>query len=275
MPEAPDLEVIKEFLNQRVTGQAIVQAQVVRPGALRSLAAPDFETDIAGRTLEGFSRRGKLLLAHLSGQHLLVINPMLTGGLQLCPPSERVFKRTFILLTLSGGRHLRYLDDRQMGMVYYVTMEQLPQIPRLTEQGPDVLDQPIPFEEFSARLRRHHGEIKGVLTRGALVAGIGNAYADEVCFAAGLYPYRKRRTLEQEEVRRLYDAVYSVPRDAIPILRERMGENLHIKIRDFLKVHSKGGQSCPSCGHTLTSITANQRITTYCRRCQPGMLLRD
>ncbi len=275
MPEAPDLEVITEVLNQRVAGQSVVEARVVRPLVLRSLASPTFEADITGRALEGFSRRGKFLLARLSGERLLVINPMLTGALQYCDPSERVAKRTFLLLDLSGGRQLRYLDERQMGMVYYVTPDQLSLVPRLLEQGPDVLAEPLAFVEFCDRLRRFHGEIKGVLTRGALVSGIGNAYADEICFAAGLFPFRKRRSLGPEELRRLHDAVYAVPRAALPILRERMGETLHVKVRDFLQVHNKGGQPCPSCGHPLAEVTANQRITSYCRSCQPGMLVKN
>ena len=171
MPEAPDLEVITEVLNRRVAGQTVVEALVVRPLVLRSLAAPVFEADITGRVLEGFSRRGKFLLARLSGECLLVINPMLTGALQYCESGERLAKRTFFLLGLSGGRQLRYLDDRQMGMAYYVAPDQLPQVPRLLDQGPDVLAEPLAFGEFCDRLRRYHGEIKGVLTRGAFVSG--------------------------------------------------------------------------------------------------------
>ena len=63
--------------------------------------------------------------------------------------------------------------------------------------------------------------------------------------------------------------------EAIPILRERMGENIHTKVRDFLKVHNRGGSPCPRCGHAISQVTANRRITSYCRRCQPGMLIRN
>ena len=139
MPEAPDLEVITEVLNQRVAGQAVVEARVVRPLVLRSLASEAFETDITGRVLEEFSRRGKFLLVRLSGERLLVINPMLTGALQYGDPSERVAIRTFLVLGLSGGRQLRYLDERQMGMVYYVTPDQLSLVPRLLEDRKSVV----------------------------------------------------------------------------------------------------------------------------------------
>ena len=125
MPEAPDLEVVREVLTRRVTGREINHAQVLRPTVLRSLAAQDFAEDVSGRAIEAVSRRGKFLLLALSGDHLLVINPMLAGALQLCAPGERVYKRTCIVLGLGEDLELRYLDDRQMGLVYYLSTDQL------------------------------------------------------------------------------------------------------------------------------------------------------
>lgn len=276
MPEAPELQVVKEVLERKLPGQRVEQARLLRPTVLRSLAAQDFGADIAGRECTGVARHGKSLTLTLSPDRLLVVFPMLTGAFQYCPPSERVAKVTCLVLGLSGGMELRYLDDRQMGMVYYILPEQVGEVRRLevSEQAPDVLDQPLSFEEFQEGLKRFHGEIKGILTRGQLVAGVGNAYADEVLFQARIFPFRKRRTLTEEELGRLYDAVYSVPRQAVEVLRGLMGEDIHLKPREFLKVHGKGGQPCPACGGRITAITANQRVTNYCRRCQPGFLLR-
>ena len=196
MPEAPDLEVIKEFLNREVQGQVVEGAKVIRPTVIRSIAG-DFASDIQGRTFGPFQRKGKFLLGELSGDRCLVINPMLTGALQYCEPKVRVLKKTCFTLGLTGGAELRYLDDRQMGLVYYVTEAQMPEVPRLEDQGADVLSG-ISLEEFRSRLTRFHGEIKGVLTRGRVVSGIGNAYADEVLFAAKIYPFRKRGSLTEE-----------------------------------------------------------------------------
>ena len=273
MPEAPDLEVIKEFLNLRVQGHRIESATVLRPTVLRSLAG-DISDDIPGRTLELVQRRGKFLLIQLSGDRCLVINPMLTGALQFCQAQVRVQKKTCVVFALSEGQEFRYLDDRQMGKVYYLKQDQMPQVPLLPEQGPDVLAG-VSFEEFERGLKRFRGEIKGVLTRGAFVSGIGNAYSDEILFAAGLSPFRKSGSLSKEELRRLYDCCPQVVHDAIGVLRERMGDEIHVKIRDFLKVHNKGGRPCPGCGGNISQLTANQRITSYCRRCQPGMLIRN
>ena len=177
MPEAPDLEVIKEVLARRVKGLAVEQARVLRPLELRVLTSTDFSGDVAGRSFLDFSRRGKFLLMALSGERMLVVNPMLTGALRLCLPSERVAKRTSFLLSLSDGSEIRYLDETQMGMAYYIHTSQLEEIPRLREQGPDVLDEYPSFEDFRSGLRRFQGEIKGILTRGRFLAGIGNAYA--------------------------------------------------------------------------------------------------
>ena len=273
MPEAPDLKVIKEFLNREARGREIESSRVLRPTVLRSFTS-DFPQDVQGRTLHEVHRKGKFLLLELSGDQWLAVNPMLTGTFQYCESGQRVQKKTCVVLGLSGDRELRYLDDRQMGKVYYLNGEEMSQVPGLPQQGPDVLDG-VSFEEFQERLRRFHGEIKGVLTRGAFISGIGNAYSDEILFAAGLSPFRKSRSLKKEELRGLYEACPSVVQEAIGVLRERMGNEIHVKIRDFLKVHNKGGRPCPHCGGNISQLTANQRITSYCRRCQPGMLIKN
>ena len=272
MPEAPDLEVIQEVLNRRVRGLRVVSARVLRPTVLRTPSAY-FTEDVSGRCFKGFRRRGKFLQADLSDDRVLLVNPMLTGLFRLCAGKERVQKKTCVVLELEGGLELRYLDDRQMGMVWYMAPDQLDTIPRLQDQGPDVME--ITLEEMTARLKPFHGEIKGVLTRGSLVSGIGNAYSDEILFAAGISPFRKVRTLSAGELARLHGAMGDVVREATEVLRDRMGETLHVKVRDFLKVHNKGKKPCPSCGGAISQLTANGRITSYCRRCQPGMLVRN
>lgn len=271
MPEAPELEVTKDFLNLRASGSKVLVASILRPGVLRPVVA-DFEADAPGRVLEGVRRRGKFLLVDLSGERILVINPMLAGALQYCKPSARVYKKTFIVLKLSNGFELRYLDDREMGRLYYTTEERLGEAPGFEDMGPDVLAG-TSFLEFRDRLKPFHGEIKGVLTRGRVVSGIGNAYADEILYDARIYPFRKRKALSEDELHRLHESMRSVVEDAIGVVRERMGDDTHVKIRDFLKVHNKGGSPCQRCGAKITQITANRRITSYCRTCQPGMLI--
>ena len=272
MPEIPDLEVIKDFLNERIAGKNVVRAEAPRPWIVRSLAADDFVADVRGRMFGKMIRLGKDLLLPLDPDRVLVMNLMLTGHLQYCEPSARVSKRLFFLLGTDDA-DLRYLDDRQMGLIYYVRPDQIGQITRLQEQGPDAMDGGLSFEEFQERLRPYSGEIKGVIARGKFLSGIGNAYVDEILWAARVSPFRKRRTLSDEEVRRLYDAVPEVLREATEVVRERMPPNIHVKVRDFLKVHRKGGEPCPRCGATISEISPNKRITSWCRTCQPGALI--
>ncbi len=273
MPEAPELQVAVEFLGDRLPGQTVTDAQVLRPSVGRAPADP-FPDDAVGRQFLSIRRRGKFLILALSDNHSLVINPKLTGGIQYVPQKQRVYKRTCVRLSLSGGDDFRYVDDRQMGQFYYVPDDLVETVPGLAEQGPDVLDD-FTFDDFKANLKGFSGEIKGVLTRGRVISGIGNAYADEILFHAGVYPFKKRRALSNDDLRSIYDSSRAVVLDAIEHVRQRMGNQIDHKLRDFLAVHNEGGQPCPKCGNAITELRANQTITSYCRHCQPGMLLKN
>ena len=272
MPEAPDLAVIKEFLEPRLTGRKIVAGVERRPIVLRNLTGKPFNQDIAGRAITAIRRKGKLLTFELGPERLLIVSPMLTGGLRYCKPDTRMEAACHIVFDLDGGMQLRYFDERRMGQIYYTSPDRTGEIARLDGLGPDILDEHLDLAGFNAALKPFRGEVKGVLTRGHAVSGIGNAYADEVLFGARLYPFKKLPRLSADEVKRLHEAVYRVPTEALAVLRKRVGEDIHKKVRDFLKIHGKGGEPCPACGNQITSITAHQRETNYCRKCQPGSL---
>jgi len=200
------------------------------------------------------------------------VHAMLTGRFQYCDPAQRRRARTAFVLALDSGRELRYFDQRLMGKVYLARNEgDLPAVvPRWAEMGPDAMSPALSEELFVARLRRYRGQIKTVLTTEQCVAGIGNAYADEVLWEARLHPYRRRAELPDETLHTLYRAVRSVMEWAIPIVTERMeSEGLpDDHYRDHLRVHRKGGQPCPRCGTRISEITAGRRITNFCRQCQ-------
>jgi formamidopyrimidine-DNA glycosylase len=272
MPELPDLEVIKEFLQDHIVGQEIAEAEVVRPIVMRNLAGGDFATRLADQRIEQVSRRGKFLILALDSGHYLVINPMLAGRLHYAPRRERRLRKTFVILRLADGMDLRYTDARSMGKVYLT--DDLAKVPGFGDLGPEALDPNLTLDVFRERLRKYRGEIKGILTRQSFVAGIGNAYADEICWRAGVYPFRKRPRLSDEEIACLYEAMHEVLNEAVVTLRERVGADIHVEIRDFLKVHGRGGQPCPRCGTAISEIKARQRLTNFCRRCQAGSLIR-
>jgi formamidopyrimidine-DNA glycosylase len=271
MPELPDLEIIREVLAPRLDGQAITAVEVVRPTVVRDLTGQGFAETLAWQTFADVRRRGKVLLFDLQSELVLAVNCKLAGRLQYALPKERRLTKTHVVLDLANGHQLRYSDQKTMGQVYLTA--DLAAIPGWDEMGPEPFG--LTLVDFKEQLRPHRGEIKSVLTRGRAVAGIGNAYADEICFAARIHPYRKRTSLTAEEISRLYEAMQSVLRHAIATLRERVGTEIQREIRDFLAVHGKGGQPCPACGTPISEIKAGGRLTDFCRTCQPGGLMRN
>lgn len=268
MPELPDLEAIQEFLLKELVGVRITGVEVLRSIPLRFPTPQEFASALTGNTLAGVRRRGKYLLLDMASGHTLAINAMLTGRLQYCPPRERRRAKTCFVFSLDNGEQLRYYDDKLMGKLYLAPDGKVEMIPRWDEMGPEALSPDVTLEVFQQRLRRHPGQVKNILVNDTFLAGIGNAYADEILFAAGIYPYRKRTSLSSADTESLYRAMHAVLEDATNVVGMRMGEDIHLKIRDFLKVHGKGGQPCPGCGNIISQITANQRLTNFCRRCQ-------
>ena len=272
MPEAPDLHVLREYLAPKLTGQEITSVRELRPLVVRNLVGAPMSEHAGGRLIEDLGRKGKLLDHVLVWWMSLVVSPMLTGELSLADPKKRMLKSTILTMNLDDGMQIRYTDAKRMGQIYYLESDRLDEITRIADQGPDVLDEPLDLPDFKAALKRYRGEVKGVLTRGQLVAGIGNAYADEVLWEAGIYPFRKVTRLSGEEVLRLYDATYRVPNEAALTLQEIFGARHPRKERKFLGVHGKSGSACPKCGSVISSVKTRQRDTNFCRSCQPGTM---
>jgi formamidopyrimidine-DNA glycosylase len=271
MPELPDLEVIRERLASRVAGLQIVSVAVLRPIIVRDLTGGDPNRDWAGRSIVAVSRRGKFLLLGLDDGMNIVINPMLAGRIRHAAPLARTRKRDALALLLGDGTELRYNDAADMGKIYLT--RDLAAVPTFAELGPEATDPALDLAAFAGRTRRHTGEIKTMLTNQGFVAGIGNAYADEICWRAQLYPFRRRPTLGEAEIRRLHDAVGATLNEAIAILRSRVPDTLDVEIRDFLAVHGKPGQPCPRCRASISEVTRERRATHFCRACQPGLMV--
>jgi formamidopyrimidine-DNA glycosylase len=136
------------------------------------------------------------------------------------------------------------------------------------ERGPDADDPSLTVDVWRERIRRHPGELKNLLRNQAFVAGIGNAYSDEILHEAGLLPFRKRSTLSADEVDALYEATRTTLARAISVLRERVPPTFETQVRDFLAVHDKGGRPCPRCGTRITQVSPGGFVTSYCRGCQ-------
>lgn len=271
MPELPDLTVVAEELARRVTGKVVADASTPTPILVRATPA-DLE-GLRGLVCGAARRRGKFLLLPFARDgaavRLLAANPMLAGRFWLAgDPTQRVRSRTGLRIRFTDGTELRYVDREMLGKLYLVAPEALDTIPGWSEMGPDADDPALTLEVFRQRIRRHPGELKPLLRNSRFVAGIGNAYADEILWEARLAPFRRRSTLKPEEVDRLYAAMRMVLSDATARLRELVPPHIETQHREFLKVHLRGGEACPRCGRELRQIGGDE-ATTFCRTCQP------
>jgi formamidopyrimidine-DNA glycosylase len=165
---------------------------------------------------------------------------------------------------------VRYRDPTQMGKVYVLPHGVERAVPGFgaDEIGPDADDPALTIDVWRDRIRRHPGELKNLLRNQAFVAGIGNAYSDEILHAARLAPFRKRSTLAAEEVDALYEATRSTLGMAIEVLRQRVPPTFEAQARDFLAVHGKGGRPCPRCGTKISEVAPGREATAWCRGCQ-------
>ncbi|MDP9270183.1 MAG: hypothetical protein M3P14_04290 [Chloroflexota bacterium] len=271
MPELPDLTVVAEELARRIAGKTVAEATAPTPILLR--ATPADLASLAELRVGRAMRRGKFLLLPFDRDgtpaRVLAANPMLAGRFWLLDDSrERVRARTGLRLRFTDGSELRYVDREMLGKLYLVRPDDLASIPGWPEMGPDADDPGLTLDVFRRRIRRHPGELKPLLRNSRFVAGIGNAYSDEILWEARLAPFRRRSTLQPEEVDRLYAATRAVLLDATERLRKLVPPHIETQHREFLKVHLRGGEACPRCGRELRQIGGDE-ATTFCRTCQP------
>ena len=289
MPELPDLTILAEAFGAALVGRPIVGAGAPNPLVLRATPAEFAALD--GDRLRNVRRRGKFLILETDRTSIWA-SPMLTGRFAMVAPGAARPRASITLRfgplvgpgqkrpapwtrdagwmpDLDAEVELRYLDPTRMGKLYLVPVATPRSVPGTgaAELGPDADDPALTAEDFRARIRRHPGEIKGLLRNQSFVAGIGNAYSDEILWVARLSPFRRRSTLAAEEVDALYVAMRETLAGSIEILRARVPPTFERQVRDHLKVHLRGGQPCPRCG-ALISQVGGREATSYCRACQ-------
>jgi formamidopyrimidine-DNA glycosylase len=290
VPELPDLAIVADAFHAALAGRRVTAATAPGPLAVRGTPA-ELEA-LVGQSLSSLQRRGKLLLLDFSRDRV-VINPMLTGRLQLASPDMSLPSKTAVIVAFGpreeratkpaawtrraswmpadeANVEIRYRDPTQMGKVYLVPADVARVVPGLTddELGPDADDPALTLDVWRSRIRRHPGELKNLLKNQAFMAGIGNAYSDEILHAARLLPFRKRSSLAPEEVDALYAATKSTVSHAIDELRRRVPPTFEKQARDWLAVHDKGGQPCPRCGTRISEVKPGGFVTSFCRGCQ-------
>jgi len=308
MPELPELEVLKENLVSQIKGKKIEGLQILKPYILKNyfkplenrtqwmemgknksvLARPvrngsrvgsnapsdlltGFTEGLNGEKIENIERRGKFLIIKLS-KHKIIIHLMLHGSIKYVLPSVNIKKNAAALIRFDDGTVLEMSETgskKRMSIYILPHNELLKQIENL---GIEPLENDFTIEKLKSLLQKESKQIKSFLCDQKKIVGIGNAYADEILWQAGISPFKITTKLDKTEIKNLHRAIIAVLKWAIDQVRDRgISEK-----RDFLIVHNKGGKACPKCGDLILSVQFSNRETFYCPKCQTrGRKLKD
>ncbi len=269
MPELPEVETIRRSLWPRIAG-ARIQRVIVRERRLRRPIAADFEARLKGRRIAGIERRGKYLLFQLDDRHVLLVHLGMSGHLALKPAGVRDGPHEHVRLTLDRHRALVFHDPRRFGLMRVGRIDELIE---LHSVGRDPLAECWTPDTWRVLVHQRRLPIKNLLMDQRVFAGIGNIYANEMLYAAGIRPRRRASGLRQPELVRLAGAMRHVLEKAV-----RLGGSSISDYRDadgkpgFFQIHhavyDRAGEPCRRCGTPIRRILLSGRSTFYCPRCQ-------
>ncbi len=274
MPELPEVETIKNDLRALALGRQITAVDLRDPLLVRRPSPAEFAGRLQGQAIVAAQRRAKYLLIELSAGDCLAVQLMITGQLLLTQPDEPVKNDTRLILDLDDGSQLRLWDQNGYAKVQLLGRGEVAAALGLAEYGPDPTLPDFSLADFAARLRGRRGRIKPLLLDQHFLAGLGNIYADEALFLAGIHPARQADGLSAEEVARLYEAIRHVLLTAIAkrgttIATYRDLRGHKGQYQDELRVFRRTGKPCPRCGTPIVLSKLGGRDTHFCPRCQP------
>lgn len=273
MPEMPEVQGLVDFLAERTTGVAVTKATVANIAALKTYDPP-IEA-LKGATITGAARHGKFVdLSTDAGIHL-VFHLAKAGWLRWydqLPATVIRPGKTPIALRVGfadgSGFDLTEAGTKKSLAVYAVRDPQ--DVPGIARLGPDPLDAAFTRDAFAALLAGRRTQIKGVLRDQSIIAGIGNAYSDEILHAAKMSPYALAAILDGDEVTRLYDAMRATLTDAVAAASGKPPADLKDAKRRGMAVHGRRGETCPVCGDEVRSVFFADNSLEYCPTCQTG-----
>jgi formamidopyrimidine-DNA glycosylase len=275
VPELPEVETVAADLRPELVGRTIVACDLRFPAIVRYPDPALFARLVVGRRIEALTRRGKYILHHLDGpqEMVLVVHLGMTGQWRCVEVGAPEPDHLHAVFELDDGRLLRYRDPRRFGRLLLGSAQELVAARALPRLGPEPIDPAFTAADLYRRLHVRRAPVKALLLDQAVVAGVGNIYADEACFRARVRPDRPANTLSRRSVARLREALDSSLRQAIAnrgstvaTYRDAWGEVGREQER--LQVYGRAGQPCLRCGRPLSLVRLAGRSTVYCRRCQ-------
>ena len=276
MPELPEVEALAAYLRDRAVGRVVARVDTPSIAALKTFDPPP--TSLAGLTVTGVARHGKFLDLDVDGLHL-VVHLARAGWLhyreQLAPAPPKPGKGPIALrVHLDDGSGFDLTEaGTKKGLAVYVVRDPA-EVPGVARLGPDALS--VSTAELADLLAGQRGQVKGVLTDQSVLAGIGNAYSDEILHVARLSPFAIASRLSADDVTRLHEAMVTVLRDAVDRSVGQASATLKGEKRAGLRVHARTGLPCPVCGDTVREVSFADKSLQYCPTCQTaGKLLAD
>lgn len=274
MPELPEVEALALDLRGRLDGHAIAKIHVAAFSALKTFDPP--LTALEGTLVDDVTRHGKFLDIEASGLHL-VLHLARAGWVRwrdevpAVPPkpSSKSTLAVRVVLDDQSGLDITEAGTRK-SLAMYVVRDPL-DVPGIASLGPDPLTDEFTIERFREILEREgRKQLKGVLRHQGTIAGIGNAYSDEILHAARMSPFKAAGTLTDDELQVLYDALRSTLGDAVERSRGLAASELKSEKKSHLAVHGRTGQACPVCGDTVREVSFADSSLQYCPTCQTG-----
>jgi formamidopyrimidine-DNA glycosylase len=271
MPELPEVETICSTLKPKLIGKTIVAGEVLWPRLIQNQTVEDFLTGIRQKKITDLKRRGKYLLFYLSSDLVLAIHLRMTGQLIVEPANIPIAKATYVQLTLDDNNELRFRDQRKFGRVMLFNVKNPPL--SLEKLGPEPLSTEFTVQLLKEQLSHRKAAIKKVLLDQEVIAGIGNIYADEALFLAGIHPARLIASLSAEELDKLYHAIRQVLSEGIEhrgtTKRDyRDGDGNPGSNQEYLRVYDRKGLACVQCQNMIVKMNFAGRGTHFCPICQ-------
>ncbi len=260
MPELPDLEVLKVFLNQKFAGEKIVGVELKGESFLKTKFFPP--EVFKNSTLERINRRGKLLIFEADNGFKLVFHPMLRGWVKEDEGEIFTFK-------FESGKVLGIYEVEPVKLLQLYIVKKPENLRVLKSLGPEPIDSSFTADYLKNAAEGFKGTVKKLITTQKIVAGIGNAYADEILWHARINPFRKVSQLKAEDFENLVSSTKKVLKEAIEaISRASRGNIPPFEFREHMKIHRKEGQPCPRCGTPIEVKFEKERGTWWCPTCQ-------
>jgi len=271
MPELPEVETIVRCLRRRLVGLEVRAVRLDFPPIVRNRGT-SYLQKFAGRRVLGLRRRGKMILLDFSGGLTMIFHLRMTGQLLFGPAAGPGDKHTHLRISFrTGESELRFRDVRKFGFIRGVRTDRAERAPEVRGLGPEPLSLDLPA--FLRRLKGRRGRLKSLLLNQKIIAGIGNIYADEILFAAGIDPRVEISRLGSRRMERLHSAVQAVLDEAVSFkgttVRDfRDGDGLEGLFQSRLRVYGRQGEPCPRCGALIKRIRISGRSSHFCPRCQ-------